>query len=204
MNHNDQEIEVKFYLGNLPALEEKLRAAGAECVQPRVFERNLRFDLPDGSLTRQRRVLRLRSDRQAVLTYKSPALPGETVSIRQEIEVVVSDFEAAKRLLEALGYQVSVIYEKWRATYRLPDAEIVLDELPYGNFCEIEGTNSEAIQTLANQLGLDWSARILESYLALFERLKTKRQLALEHLSFAEVSSIPVTAADLDLRPADR
>ena len=57
---------------------------------------------------------------------------------RFEAEVVVSDFETMDVILRRLGYVVSLIYEKYRATYTLGDAEIVLDELPYGNFTEIE------------------------------------------------------------------
>jgi len=59
MNQTDQEIEVKFYLANLPALEQRIIKAGGILVQPRVHEVNLRFDLPDGSLTADKRVLRL-------------------------------------------------------------------------------------------------------------------------------------------------
>lgn len=203
MNEHDQEIEVKFYLANLPKLEEKIKAAGGIRVQERVRETNLRFDLPDGSLTSDRRVLRLRQDVNSVLTYKGPSAAGQTVNVRQEIETTVGDFAAAQRILETLGYQVVVMYEKWRTTYRLGQLEIVLDELPYGNFSEIEGPDAEIIRSTAGLLDLDWNKRITDSYLGMFWRLKAKLDLKAEHLDFASFAGLSIRAEDLDIRPAD-
>ena len=197
MNTADKEIEAKFYLTNLPALQQRLVELGAALFQERVREINLRFDWPDGSLTAQQRVLRLRQDASAWLTYKGKAQAGEQVAVRQEIEVQVSDFDSARRLLEALGYQVSVMYEKYRQSYRLGDVVITLDEMPYGHFCEIEAPDVESILATAARLGLRWEARISASYLALFERLKQNRGLDLRHLSFDELAGLVVNPQDL-------
>lgn len=203
MNKTDKEVEVKFYLLNLAGLETRLIRLGADLHEPRVFETNLRFDLPDGSLTRAHQVLRLRSDRVARLTYKGPADMDAAVSVRQEIEVTVSDFAATRRLLEALGYRISVMYEKFRTTYRFNGLEVVLDEMPFGNFCEIEGGDAPAIQAAAAALGLDWEARITESYLALFDRVNAASGRALPHLTFAAFAGQVDSAALLGVRPAD-
>lgn len=203
MNEQDQEIEVKFYLADLPALEKRLQAAGGVLVQQRVRETNLRFDLPDGSLTAERRVLRLRQDVSSVLTYKGPSAAGQTVNVRQEIETTVGDFSAARRILEALGYRVVVMYEKWRATYQLGPLEIVLDEMPYGSFCEIEGPDAEIIRSTAGLLRLDWNQRITDSYLGMFWRLKARMDLKAEHLDFASFAGLSIKPQDLDILPAD-
>ncbi len=203
MKTGDREIEVKFYLANPRAFLARLEAAGAECIQERLFEVNLRFDTPDGGLSQTHRVLRLRQDKCARLTYKGAAAVGGAVSDRQEIEFEVGDFSAAWRLLEALGYQVFVRYEKWRATYRLNSVEIVVDEMPFGNFCEIEGPDEASIRQAAAGLGLDWSARIVASYLALFDLLRLKRQLKVKELTFEDLAPLTITADDLGVRPAD-
>ncbi len=203
MNRNDTEVEAKFYLRDPDGLRRRLEALGALLAHPRVHEVNLRFDLPDGSLTRERRVLRLRRDSHAVLTYKGPTQPGAEVAVRQEIESEVGDFEAVRRLLEALGYQVSVMYEKYRTTYRLEGMEIVLDELPYGAFCEIEAADGESIHRLAERLGLDWTARITMSYLALFDQLKTARGWRMRDLSFENLRGLTFSLDDLGVRCAD-
>ncbi len=51
VNTNQTELEVKFYLADLPALEARLQALGARLSQARVHEINLRFDTPSLDLT---------------------------------------------------------------------------------------------------------------------------------------------------------
>jgi adenylate cyclase class 2 len=203
MNINNQEIEVKFGVRNLQAIQQRLEAQGADLTNARVHEINLRFDLPDGSLTRAHRVLRLRLDTKAILTYKGSAAPDQPVSVRQEIEVEVSNFENTRALLEALGYSVSFKYEKYRTTYAFQNTTVVLDELPYGHFVEIEGSDAENIQAAARSLNLDWNSRVLESYYGLFLRLKAEKKLSARNLSEAELGVGTYTLADLGIRPAD-
>lgn len=200
----EQEIEVKFPVRDLDAIARRLEGLGAELAAPRVFELNLRFDTPERTLTSERRALRLRQDTRAVLTYKGPAEYEGGVSSRQEIEFSVSDFSAARKFLEALGYEVSVLYEKYRATYLLNDLTIVLDELPFGKFVEIEGPGASSIAEAASTLGLDWEARSTASYLALFSTLVEARGLQARNLSFAEFEGQQVSAADMELRYADQ
>jgi adenylate cyclase class 2 len=204
MPKDNQENEVKFYLADLKAFEEKVLMRGATLTHTRVFETNLRFDLPSGELTAARRVLRLRKDDRAHLTYKGPMQLGQQISSRSEIELVVSDFDQARTLLESLGYIVSVMYEKWRITYRIGLMEIDLDELPYGSFCELEGPNAESIQLMAGSLKLNWNARVLESYLAIFDKVRISQNLKVKNLTFDEFKNIKLTAKDLGLTPADK
>jgi adenylate cyclase, class 2 len=200
---SEQEIEVKFYINNLPRLARRLQAVGAELVQPRVHELNLRFDTPDGALTRAECVLRLRQDRQAYLTYKGPNQEGQAVSVRQEIEFVVSSFESAHHFLEALGYQVSIMYEKQRTTYLFRGMLVTLDEMPFGTFAEIEGPDPDNIHSAADTLSLNWDTRCTQSYLVLFDKLRAKRALSAKNLSFAELENLSFSAEDFDLVPAD-
>jgi adenylate cyclase class 2 len=198
----DQELEVKFYIPDLAGLQARLEALGAQLVQPRVHETNLRFDTPAGELASGFRVLRLRQDAEARLTYKGPGSEQDGVRARLELEFTVSDFDMARRVLEALGYQVSVMYEKYRATYALKGVLVTLDEMPYGNFIEIEGPDGASIRQVAEGLGLDWEARILESYLVLFDRLRARLGLEFQHLSFANFEGVAVTGEMLGVRRA--
>jgi adenylate cyclase, class 2 len=200
----DQEVEVKFYLQNLPALESRVRAQGASRKYLRTYEINLRFDTPDDSLGRSQKVLRLRQDTAAILTFKGPSQDRQDVTVRQEIEFQVSDFPAARRLLEALGYEVHLVYEKYRTTYDLDGVKITLDEMPYGKFCEIEGPDPQTIHNMADRFGLDWSARVMDSYMALFSCLKDKQNLDFRDLTFANFERRAVAPEDLGVRVADR
>jgi adenylate cyclase class 2 len=174
MTNKEHELEVKFFVTQLSALENRVRALGATRVSVRTYEVNLRFDTPARELTSGHRVLRLRQDANALMTYKGPSQARDDVTARLEIEFEVGDFQAARRLLEALGYQVESSYEKYRTTYEMEGVKITLDELPYGKFCEVEGPDAGSIQSVAGQLGLDWSARVMDSYLVMFGRLKEK------------------------------
>lgn len=206
---NGQETEVKFYVNDLGQVEGRLRALGARLIQARVHETNLRFDLPDGRLRAAGRVLRLRMDTQARLTYKGPSERLDGVLSRAEYETSVGDFETAQRILCALGYVITATYEKFRTTYEWEGLHVMLDELPYGDFVEIEGPDAECLQTASRALGLDFSAAIPASYLALFEGLCQKRRLDPARLTFQAVQKGLVSAQDLctpfieAVRPAD-
>jgi adenylate cyclase class 2 len=120
----DQELEVKFLVSDLAKLEQRLRALGASQELPRTHEVNLRFDTPDGALQMGKQVLRLRQDQAVHLTYKGPSTSQQGVRVRTEIEFIVEDFGKARRFLEVLGYQVALMYEKYRTTYRLDGVEV--------------------------------------------------------------------------------
>lgn len=204
MGQNQQELEIKLYLADLPALKGKLEISGAKLIEARLHEINLRFDLPDGELTRKAQVLRLRQDTAARMTYKGPGETIDGVHARREIEFTVGDFQSAQLLLESLGYQVSLMYEKYRTTYSLDGLQVTLDEMPYGNFSEIEGTDTSAIHHAAMKLDLSWEARILESYTTLFDQLQEKLGLTFQNLSFANFAEINITPEDLGVIPADQ
>jgi len=201
---NKLEQEVKFCIKDLKALEKRLITLGTALKQPRTHEINLRFDTPDRRLTASFQVLRLRHDQRSLLTYKSARDAKSDVSASEELEVEVSDLKTAQAILEALGYEVIVKYEKFRTVYTLGEAEISLDEMPFGCFCEIEGVNSESIRRCAEALGLDWEKRSKLSYLALFSIAKEKLHLDIPHLTFDAFRAISVLPSDLGLMYADK
>jgi adenylate cyclase class 2 len=203
MTANGQEIEVKFYLRDQPALQQRLLASGAQAVQARVLETNLRFDTPEHSLSQAGNVLRLRQDTEARVTYKGAGGLSAGARLRVELEYTVGDFGMARRVFEALGYAVYMTYEKYRATYALGEVLVTLDEMPYGNFAEIEGPDGETIQRAAAQLGLDWEARNLDSYTLLFENVKQALGLDFDDLTFANFTGLQVTPQALGVRAAD-
>jgi adenylate cyclase, class 2 len=204
VSSKDTELEVKFYLTRLKELEEKLIAQGAQLKDPRVYEINLRFDTPDLSLLNTGRLLRLRNDSRARVTYKGLGSIEGGVRLRKELEFTVSNFDTARETFEALGYEVYMMYEKYRTTYKLGNLEVVLDELPYGDFIEIEGPDGESIQQAARQIGLNWDARILESYTVLFENVRMQLGFDFRDLSFDNFKGLQITPAVLGVMIADQ
>ena len=173
MGENDQEnrqheIEAKLRVADHAPIREKLRRAGAILVG-KGHESNLVFDDPAGSLRASGRLLRLRRDDRARLTFKAPASSGaidSRLKVRREVEVEVSDFESAREIVEGLGLWVVAGYEKDRETWRFHGASVCLDTLAFGSFVEIEG-EPPAIQRVATELGLDLRNGITRSYLDL-------------------------------------
>lgn len=197
------EIEVKFAVRRLEGVQERLVQAGAKLVQPRQVERNLRFDTPDGALGRGLQALRLRQDDAARLTFKGPPMLSGGARMRQELEFTVSDFEMARQFLEALGFQVYVYYEKYRATYALGDTLVTLDEMPYGSFIEIEAPNGQLVQEAAEKLGLRWGDRCLDSYLVLFDRLRERFGFTFKDLSFENFQGTSFDLGEIGVNAAD-
>jgi adenylate cyclase class 2 len=187
------ETEIKLYTPDHAEIETRLLAAGALLTAPRVYERNIRYEDAQNTLTDRRIVLRLRQDSRARLTYKEDLPDDDQDGLsRYEAEVEVSDFAAMDTILRKLGYRPHMIYEKYRTTYMLDEAEIVLDETPLGNFVEIEAEKT-TIQNVVRQIGLGDAPRMSGSYALLFERVKQRLQLPFADLTFENFEGIEVS-----------
>lgn len=192
MAKDNVENELKLYVPDLERVMRRVEAAGGTLKAPRVLERNIRYDDDARSFNASGTVLRLRQDTRARLTYKDgERLFGEYGSSRFEAEVEVNDFETMETILGKLGYHPVMGYEKYRTTYALYDAEVTLDEMPYGNFVEIEGDEA-AIKRCVEALGLHSAPRMAASYTVLFIFVKKHLGLDFQDLTFANFEGIAV------------
>jgi adenylate cyclase class 2 len=192
------EIEVKFFVSDLPSLRDRLVTRGGALKRERVFERNVRFDTAEDALLKRGRLLRLRKDKKVRLTFKgeAPMATSSEARVLEELEIQVDDFNTAAALINRLGFQARQVYEKYRETFVLGSVEAVLDELPFGNFVELEG-EEVAIKAAASDLGLDWRERITVNYLTLMSSLKAKHNLAFDDLTFANFKDLSISIADV-------
>ncbi|MEA2446284.1 MAG: adenylate cyclase, class 2, partial [Thermoleophilales bacterium] len=88
-----------------------------------------------------RSILRLRRiGNHGVLTYKETLPARLDMKLRREDETRIGNPDAMELILETLGLSPVLVYEKRRETWRLARTEIVIDELPFGLFMEIEGS----------------------------------------------------------------
>ena len=193
MTTSKQEIEVKLYTPNLKSIIAALEANGASLKSERVFERNVRYEDHEFSLTPQGIVVRLRQDVRTLLTFKGPGIVENGIISREEFEVEVDDYDMMDLILGRLGYYPFMAYEKYRTTYELDGAEIVLDELPYGNFTEIEG-DVATIEVMIQKLNLSDAERMPNSYAGLFDIVRQNMELTMAHLTFDAFEGINVPA----------
>ncbi|MBI5928861.1 MAG: class IV adenylate cyclase [Chloroflexi bacterium] len=189
------EIECKLYIPSLATIQTHLAQRGATLTHPRTYEHNIRYEGPNGDFAARHIVLRLRRDQDIRLTYKAPATQlSEGMITRLELETTIGDFETMDNILLHLGYQHGMVYEKYRTTYALlnvPEVEVVVDEMPYGNFLEVEGT-PEGIETALAQLGLTDMPRIIVGYVDLFELLRNRYQFTFRDLTFQNFSGLEI------------
>ena len=181
-----REIEIKFRVGDLRALARKLRAAGFRLVTPRTNEMNTLYDLPGEILRARRQLLRLRKYGSSwTLTHKSGAKRARHSS-RVELETVVADGKQMEAILRALGYQPNFRYEKFRAEWTDDKGQVVVDETPIGNFCEIEGP-SRWIDATARKLGAKQEDYITKNYATLFSDWKQETQSPATEMTFKAI-----------------
>jgi adenylate cyclase class 2 len=185
-----QEIEVKFRVLRVQAIARRLRDNGFRKRTPRTKEMNTLYDLPGGVLRKRKELLRLRNyGSEWTLTHKSKGKLGRHSS-RQELETKVSDGKKMDLILKALGYQPSFRYEKFRAEWTDGKGQVVVDETPIGNFCEIEGP-SRWIDATATKLGVTRHQYIMKNYATLFREWTHLTANKAEEMTFAAVGRKP-------------
>jgi adenylate cyclase, class 2 len=182
----NREIEIKFRVADLRALARKLRAAGFRLVTRRTHEMNTLYDLPGEVLRARRELLRLRQyGPEWTLTHKSGGIKARHSS-RVELETSVGDGKKMDLILRALGFSPTFRYEKFRAEWTDGKGQVVVDETPIGNFCEIEGA-SRWIDATAAKLGVSAADYITKNYATLFLDWKQTTGSPAEEMTFKAV-----------------
>ncbi len=171
MKHG-HETEIKLAVGDLGALQRRLRDLGFRTIRGRHFERNVLFDFGDQRLRKARCLLRLRWEgRRCLLTFKGAPVRSRSYKIRPETETVVANGRRLQATLERLGMRRTFCYEKYRTSLtpggKKEGPEVVVDETPIGNYLELEGP-AGWIDGTAKRLGYSRKDYITSSYAALY------------------------------------
>lgn len=183
-----KEVEIKFVLSDLRAVERRLRAIGFRRVTSRTHEMNVLYDLAGSPLRRRGEILRLREfGGRWKLTHKSKGTARRHKS-RTELETEVADGRKTDAILRALGFRPSFRYEKFRSEWTDGSGHVVLDETPIGNMGEIEGT-PRWIDATARRLGVGARDYITDSYGAMFLKWKKRTRSKTTEMTFAAVRS---------------
>jgi adenylate cyclase, class 2 len=163
------ETEIKLPLVNIAHARAAILNLGYGIHHERAHEWNAVFDSDALRLCDKGQLIRLRRfGATAILTFKGLSMESRHKE-REEIEVAVSDADAAALILDRLGLRPVFRYEKFRTEYSIPGEEgiITVDETPIGNFLELEGP-AAWIDHVAARLGYRESDYIKRSYGALY------------------------------------
>ena len=158
-----REVEIKFVLGDIAAVERRLRRLGFRRQTPRTHEMNTLYDLPGAVLRSRGELLRLRQYGSTwTLTHKGRGTAGRHKS-RLETETTVADGARMDAILRASGFEPTFRYEKFRTQWSDGRGQVVVDETPIGDLAEIEGS-PEWIDATARRLGVAPGQHITDSY----------------------------------------
>lgn len=163
------EIEVKFLDVDFEEVRAKLKELGAHLEQPMRLMRRSLIEEPHHAAVHG--FIRIRDEGDKItMTYKQrddvSALHGT-----REIEVEVSDFDATVKLFEAAGWPPVTYQESRRETWKLGDAEVVLDEWPWiPPYIEVEGPSEQNVRETSEKLGFVWSDAVIGSIDYIYNR----------------------------------
>jgi adenylate cyclase class 2 len=185
-SHN--EIEIKFRIGHVRALNRRLRKSGFHLITRRTHEINTLYDLPGQPLRKRGDLLRLRKyGSEWVLTHKAKGKSGRHKT-RAETETKIEDGVKMDAILGTLGFSPTFRYEKFRAEWSDGKGHVVVDETPIGNFGEIEGL-SRWIDRTAQILQIPRSHYITATYSELFFQWKKQTGSPASEMTFKTIRS---------------
>jgi adenylate cyclase class 2 len=177
------EIEKKYRLTREQrrAVEKRMRALG--CKPRRVeFEENTIYG--GGDLRPGQRALRLRRvNNHAILTFKQRIPTRSSIKHQEENETGVVDADAMNAILRALGFKPALVYEKRRTRWNVGKAKVVIDELPFGLFMEIEASEKE-IARVEKKIGAETFTAVHETYPALTAKFGKKNRQGIVEARF--------------------
>lgn len=168
---NEYEKKYRLDRGRADSLTEWLDELGAERVCTR-FEENRIY--ASESLLSSNSVIRIRRmDDGAELTFKKFVSDPGSMKHHIEFETGIQDPDQMAEILSGLGLELRLVYQKRRSIWKLRGSEVVIDELPFGLFLEIEGEPA-AIREAEMLLEADDLEYVPETYPALTERFGRK------------------------------
>jgi len=126
------------------------------------------------------RALRLRRvNGRALLTFKQRR-PGQSpIKHQEEHEVSVADADAIDSILNRLNFRPGLVYEKRRRRWKVGQATVVIDELPFGLFMEIEAPVRE-IKRVERMIGAANLPAVMETYPGLTRLLGKEKRGVIE------------------------
>lgn len=162
------EYEVKFVNVDIDKVRKKLKSSGAILEKPMRLMRRVTIETPD--LKTKDAFVRVRDEGDRVtITYKQ--FDSLSINGAKEHEIIVNDFNESIALLGAAGLPYHSHQESRRETWKLDDAEVVIDEWPWLDpYIEIEGKDENHVQKVACKLGFDYNKAVFGDVMAAYRQ----------------------------------
>lgn len=169
--------EIKIKLADKDEIVNKLREKSAILIGGGK-ETSVRYDTEEGEYEKQGKYIRLRSGLKNTISLKEKMedIEEDKILTRNGIEVEVDNIKGIKSILEKIGLKPMYTMEKYRLKWMYNKNQINLDELIFGCFLEIHGTEQE-IWNILDELNLDDNDIVEGTYWDIFDEYKKYNQM---------------------------
>jgi adenylate cyclase class 2 len=160
------EYEAKFLNIDIDSIRDLLKKHNGNLVKPMALMKRTIFE--NDEMRKNDAFIRVRDEGDKItVTYKM--FSDLSVDGAKEIEMNVSNFDAAVQILSKLDLNLKSIQESKREVWKIEDVEIVIDVWPWLNpYVEIEGDSEDAVRKIADELGLKWSDALFGDVMAAY------------------------------------
>lgn len=173
-----REVELKAVIDDMALRRQRIEAAGARLsYEGRLSDK--RYDLASRELAMRDEVLRVRcyeapGSGKVLLDWKGPTEMKDGYKIREEVSTSIDDLNALSKILENLGYIVTLAIDREIAQYELSSAVIRFEVYPRMDILvEVEGEPS-AIEAAIDALGMNRAEFTAEKLLRFVERFEQR------------------------------
>ncbi len=173
------EIEIKYKVDGFEQITDALHAAGAVYLG-KTLQTDDYYDTPMRDLLTGNRGLRIRQcqwidcptgqqagsiDDRPLVTLKGPPTFTDGAKQRSEMQTHVDNAAAIEAVFAAATLELTLRIQKKRASYRLGQCMVELDELPgIGLFVEIESPDRDELASTAEKLKIAEYAQAIEDH----------------------------------------
>ncbi|NQU17875.1 MAG: class IV adenylate cyclase [Candidatus Saganbacteria bacterium] len=158
------EYEVKYKIADKSDILPKLKELGAQDLgEQKETDVYLNF------IGKQVRIRKI--GQEGLITHKRAIKTSGKAKVREETEVKISDADTMIKIFKGVGFQEGIKKEKIRHTFKLENAHVLIDKLPFmGYFIELEAESEEELKEVSKKLSLDYSNASGDNYMGLFAK----------------------------------
>ena len=181
----NSEYEIKFYI-DVEKIQQRLKELGAKLVQKETLMKRWIFTFVD----KPNQWVRVRDEGEQVTITLKLFDGQQNIESVKEVELVVSDFNAAYAIFSMLNFDTSRYVENYREVWAIDNCYIMIDRYPaLDSFIEVEGPSKEVVLALSNQLDLAVSEGMYGPTALLYQKkynISRQEFEALEEITFAK------------------
>jgi predicted adenylyl cyclase CyaB len=188
------EFEAKFYPVDKKGYRKKLLSIGAKLVIPERKMFRIVADSRANPIIKPTNAIRIRDEGGVIrLSLKIHADEKGILTDQKEIDVEVSDFDKAQKIMETVGVKFNRRQETLREEWEYKGVQITIDTWPgLETYSEIEADSEEKVKEIAGDLRFDWSKKLIMAASDVYAKVyKMNIEEVLEKISYISFENNP-------------